>query len=263
MTTISVEVDPLLGRCAAAAAAAYHQAFRDHDRARLGSSAGIGADGTPTYLLDVLVESPVLDVAEAAGANVLSEEVGWIDRGSARTLVIDPLDGSANAVAGVPLCCFAAALAVDGVLTEAVVLWLDGNRSWAARRGVPGLSRSSGRTALDGASVSMLRPRPQNLGAFTAVALRAERVRVLGSSVLEACLVADGAVDAFCDPGGDIHRIVDLAATSLIVEAAGGAMIDAFGRPFSLEPDLSLRWSGIAAATPALAEAIADAVRTA
>ena len=75
--------------------------------------------------------------------------------------------------------------------------------------------------------------------------------------------MADGAVDAFCDPGGDIHRIVDLAATSLIVEAAGGAMIDAFGRPFSLEPDLSLRWSGIAAATPALAEAIADAVRTA
>jgi len=51
--------------------------------------------------------------------------------------------------------------------------------------------------------------------AWTRVAKRIDRVRVLGSSVLEGCLVADGAIDAFCDPGGDIHRIVDLAALDI------------------------------------------------
>lgn len=253
-------VHPLLGRCAAAAAAAYAAAFRERPRHELASSAGIGADGTATYLLDVLVEAPVLAVAEHAGVNVLSEEIGWVDRGSATTLVLDPLDGTANAVAGVPLCCFAAALAVDGVVEESLVVWLDGGRTWSARRGRPGPLRVTGRTALRGASVSMLRPRPANRAAFLAIADQVERVRVLGSSVLEACLVADGAIDAFCDPGGDVHRIVDVAATALIVEAAGGQMLDAFGRPFTLEPDLTLRWSGIAAATPELADALVAAI---
>ena len=91
-------------------------------------------------------------------------------------------------------------------------------------------------------------------GDTIASALLANGVRVLGSSVLEACLVADGAIDAFCDAGGDIHRIVDLAAVDLIVKAAGGVLIDLHGRALTFEPDLSLRWSGIVAATPQLAE---------
>jgi myo-inositol-1(or 4)-monophosphatase len=85
-------------------------------------------------------------------------------------------------------------------------------------------------------------------------------VRILGSSVIEACLVADGAIDAFCDPGGDIHRIVDIAAVSLIVEKSGGALRDAAGRPLNFSPDLTLRWSGIAAATPQLADEIASII---
>ena len=92
------------------------------------------------------------------------------------------------------------------------------------------------------------------------IADRAGRVRVLWTSVLEAALVADGAIDAFCDPGGDVHRIVDVAATSLLVEAAGGCVVDAFGRPFTFEPDLSLRWSGVFAASRSLADELVEAI---
>ncbi len=257
---MSERVHPVLAAAAAAASSAYRSAMATMSRAERSVLVGMGGDGTPTYLLDEIVEAPVLEVLASAGVNVLSEEVGWIDRGSAFTVVIDPVDGTANAAAGVPLACFAAALAVDGDLTEAFVLWLDGDRTWWARRDQPVERRVTVRTQLDGASVSLLRPRPETREAWNRIAVRADRIRVLGTSVLEASLVADGAIDAFCDPGGDVHRIVDLAATSIIVEHAGGVMIDLHGRPFTLEPDLSLRWSGIAAATPELAEELVAAV---
>lgn len=253
-------VHPVLEQAADAALAAYRHALASRPRGELAATVGLGGDGTPTYALDVIVEAPVLDVLARHGVNVLSEEAGWIDRGSALTVVMDPVDGTANAVAGVPLCAFGAALAVDGELTEALVVWLDGERRWAARRDDPSPVRTTGRTALDGAAVSMLRPRPATAPAWRRVAARAERVRVLGSSLLEGCLVADGATDAFCDPGGDVHRIVDLAATQLVVEAAGGVVRDVHGRPLTLTPDLSLRWSGIVAASAALADEIADEV---
>ncbi|MGB0112926.1 MAG: inositol monophosphatase family protein, partial [Ilumatobacteraceae bacterium] len=224
------------------------------------STVGPGADGTETYLLDEVVEAPVLDVLERHGVNVLSEEVGWIDRASSVTVVVDPVDGTANAAAGVPLSAFAAALVVDDVVREALVVWLDTGRRWSAIAGTPSTSLVSGRTSLDGASMSLLRPRPENRDAWLRIADRSSRIRVLGSSVLEAMLVADGAVDAFCDPGGDVHRIVDIAAAALVVEAAGGCVVDAYGRPFSFEPDLSLRWSGVFAASASMADEIVAAI---
>lgn len=254
---MSESIHPVLLEAARAASDAFDRAMATMDREARSRLVGLGGDGTPTYLLDEIVEAPVLEVFERHGVNVLSEEIGWIDRGSAITVVVDPVDGTANAAAGVPWSAFAAAIALDDRLTEAYVSWLGTPRTWWAHVDRPGPVTVSGRRELLGASVSMLRPRPTTLAAWVRVASRADRIRVLGSSVLEACLVADGAVDAFCDPGGEVHRIVDLAATSVIVRSGGGVMIDVHGRPFTLEPDLSLRWSGVAAATAELAEEIA------
>jgi myo-inositol-1(or 4)-monophosphatase len=250
----------VLREAATAAITAYRHAMTTTTRAERERDIGLGGDGTPTMALDAMVEAPVLDVLDRHGVNVLSEEIGWVDRGSSITVVVDPVDGTANAAAGVPLSCFAAALAVDGVLVEGLALWLDTGRSWWASTQRAETPTVTGRLHLDGASISMLRPRPTTSPEWYRLAARADRTRILGTSVLEACLVADGAIDAFCDPGGDVHRIVDLAATSLIVEAAGGYVCDVHGRPLTLESDLSLRWSGIVAASRELAEAIADEV---
>lgn len=215
-------------------------------------------DGTETFLLDVAVEGPVIETLRRYGVNVLSEEAGWIDRGSAVTVIVDPLDGTANAAAGVPVCAFSAAVVVDDDVRSARILWFDTGREWAASGARPSAMSVSGRRHLQGASISLLRPLPSTQRAWNHLAERAGRIRILGSSVLEAALVADGSIDLCCDPGGDVHRIVDIAAAKLIVEAAGGVVLDVHGRELTFEPDLRRRWSGVFAASRQLAnEAIA------
>ena len=250
----------LLSEMASVAENAYQFAMTNLTSAQRSADIGIGGDGTPTMFLDQFIEEPVLAVAEKFKINVLSEEVGWIDRGSAYTVVLDPVDGTANSAAGVPISGFSAAIVEDDIIVESLVTWLGTNYSWRAHCDDAVVQRTTGRTKLAGAALSMLRPRPSTWNTWSELAQTSERVRILGSSVIEACLVADGAIDAFCDPGGDIHRIVDIAAVSLIVEKSGGALKDAQGRPLSFSPDLSLRWSGIAAATPQLADEIASII---
>ena len=250
----------LLSEMASVAENAYQFSMTNLTSAQRSADIGLGGDGTPTMFLDQFIEEPVLAVAEKFKVNVLSEEVGWIDRGSAYTVVLDPVDGTANSAAGVPISGFSAAIVEDDIIKESLVTWLGTNYSWRAHCDDTAVQRTTGRTKLAGAALSMLRPRPSTWNTWSELAQTSERVRILGSSVIEACLVADGAIDAFCDPGGDIHRIVDIAAVSLIVEKSGGALKDAQGRPLSFSPDLSLRWSGIAAATPQLADEIASII---
>lgn len=253
-------VHPVLADAVRAAATAFAAARRVHGRVALAEKVAQGADGTPTMRVDALVEDAITAVAARHRVNLLSEEVGFVDLGSACTLVIDPLDGSANAAAGVPLSCVAGVLAVDGFPTEALTCWLDTGRCWHAVAGRPVPYRTSGRRELDGAAVSLLRPQQHIAEQWWRVAQRAGRIRILSSSCLEAVLVAEGSTDAFADAGSDTHRIVDLAAAMLTVPAAGGAVIDVHGRPLDLDPDLTRRWSGVVAATPQLAEELAATV---
>ncbi|WP_375002108.1 inositol monophosphatase family protein [Aeromicrobium sp. CTD01-1L150] len=258
------EVDVVLADTCRAAVSGVDRAWAQLDRSELVSSRRDGADGTPTFRVDEVVEDAIVDAAQQHGVNILSEELGFRDAGSAVTLVVDPLDGSANAAAGVPLSCFSAALVVDGEPVEALSCWLEQGHTLWARAGEPVGFRTSGTTRLDGAAVDLLRPKRHAGGdstdAWLRVAGRAGRIRVLSTTCLEAMLVAEGAIDAFADPGSDTHRIVDLAAAMLLVPAAGGAVVDAYGRPVEIDLDLTRRWSGIVAASPALAEQLADVV---
>jgi myo-inositol-1(or 4)-monophosphatase len=261
-----IDTHPVLQAAAAAALEAYTKARAEYDRAALAEAVADGADGTPTMRIDLIVETAILAAVEDQPVNVLTEETGWMDRGSAVTLVLDPVDGSANAAAGVPLSAFSGAIAVDGRFTEALTVWLDTGRSWQAHADRPSALRTSGRTSLDGAAVSLLRPHPAKAGpsaAWWAVARRAARIRVLSTSCLEAALVAEGATDAFADAATDTHRLVDLAAALVLADAAGGAVRDVFGRSLELDTDLTRRWSGVVAATPDLADELAGTLRAA
>lgn len=252
---------PALADAARAAARAFGDARAQYDRAGLAEKVQVGADGTPTMRLDILVDTAVAEVVNRHRVNLLSEEIGVIDNASAVTLVVDPVDGTANAAAGVPLSAFAGVVAVDGIATEALTCWFDTGRCWHAVAGQPVGYRTSGRTRLDGAAVSLLRPHGEDDDAWWRVARRAARIRVLSTSCLEAALVAEGSTDAFADAGSDTHRIVDLAAAMVMVPAAGGAVLDVQGRPLEIDNDLSRRWSGVVAATPELAEELVDTLR--
>ncbi|MTD56227.1 inositol monophosphatase family protein [Amycolatopsis pithecellobii] len=260
MIEIPEGTHPALAAVARAAATAFHDARSGHDRAALAEKIGMGADGTPTTRLDQLVDTAVAETAAAHRVNLISEEIGVVDNGSAVTLVVDPVDGTANAVAGVPLAAFAGVVAIDGTAVESLTTWLDTGRSWHAKAGERGPWRTSGRRELDGAAVNLLRPHPGNEAAWLRISRRAGRVRILSSSCIEAALVAQGSTDAFADAGSDTHRIMDIAAAAVLVPAAGGVVIDAFGRTVEIDPDLSRRWSGVVAATPELAEEIAATI---
>ncbi|HVX42607.1 MAG TPA: inositol monophosphatase family protein [Mycobacteriales bacterium] len=251
----------VLADAARAAAAAFREARSRYDRAALAETTQVGADGTDTMRLDLLVDDAIVEVARRHRVNLLSEEIGAVDHGSALTLVVDPVDGTANAAAGVPLSCFAGVIAVDGIAREALTCWLDTGRCWHAAAGRPSHLRTTGREKLDGAAVSLLRPHPHTEEAWLRVARRAGRVRILSTSCLEAVLVAEGSTDAFADAGSDTHRIMDLAAAMVTVPPAGGVVLDAYGRPLEIDPDLTRRWSGVVAATPALGEELAATIR--
>ncbi|MCI2420274.1 inositol monophosphatase [Saccharopolyspora sp. K220] len=251
----------VLAEAAKAASAAFRDARARYDRTELAETSSMGADGTASMRLDLLVEAGIAEVAEAHRINLLSEEVGFVDNGSAVTLVADPVDGTANAAAGVPLSAFAGAIVVDGTPIEALTCWLDTGRCWHAVAGQAAEFRTSGRRALDGAAVSLLRPHERSADAWWRVAKRAARVRILSTSCLEAMLVAEGSTDAFADAASDTHRIVDLVAAMVALPAAGGAVLDVHGRPLEITPDLHRRWSGVVAATQELAEELATTIR--
>lgn len=259
---VVADLHPALVAAAAAAQAAYLTAKVTKSRRELAEIIGVGGDGTPTMFLDQIVDEAVVAAVEPYGINILSEEIGWVDNGSAVTLVIDPVDGTANAVAGVPSCAFAGAIVIGDLITDAHISWLDSQRTFSAHRTKGGgleVSEplaTSGRTQLAGASIAMLRPRPETREAWNRIVEPTERLRVMGSSVIEGSLVTIGAVDAFVDAGGDVHRLVDLLPLVPFVEYAGGVIIDAFDRPIGFETDMSKRWSGIVAATPQLADEI-------
>ncbi|NLG55929.1 MAG: inositol monophosphatase [Rhodococcus sp.] len=257
--TIRTQAHPALLVTAEAASTAYREAQLKYSREQLKAIEMEGADGTPTMFIDVLVEDAIIAAARSIGVNVLSEERGWIDVGSSISLVIDPVDGSANAAAGVPLSCFSAAVVEDGEFTEALTSWLHTDeRWWASRQFSP--YRTSGCTNVADAAVSMLRPHARNWEAWGRVAREATRIRILSCSTIDAAFVANGAIDAFVDAGSDTHRLMDIAAAVVLVEASGGVVLDTLDRPIEFDTDLTRRWSGIVAATEELGHELRELI---
>ncbi len=77
---------------------------------------GIGASGDKTLAIDKQAEAAAIEVVlQARDTRVVSEERGEVGRKSSRwTVLLDPIDGSANFERGIPFFC--TSLAVVGAL---------------------------------------------------------------------------------------------------------------------------------------------------
>ncbi len=250
-------ISPIIAGAAAAAVAAYHHAKKNLGLHELRETHRMGQDGTPTKLLDELVESAVIEKVDSFNINVLSEEEGFIDKGSSITLIIDPVDGTGNATTGIPFSAFTAALVKDSIFMEGYTYWFEGDREWWAKRGESTSYQTSGSTELATSTISMIRPKGDG-HKFLKVAEASHKIRVLGSSAIEGALVAEGSLDAAIDPDSNTHRIVDLAAAKVFLDVAGGVLVDLNGKPFEYTTDITQRWSGVCAANEALAEKIIE-----
>ncbi|MCI4353608.1 MAG: inositol monophosphatase [Thermoplasmata archaeon] len=201
----------------------------------------MGAAGSPTEELDRIAEAQVFACLEEESVdwNVLSEEAGFVDRGGARLLVVDPVDGSHNALRGFPMSTVSLALgrATLSDIDVGVVHNLDNGVTHWAQRGL-GAFRDGHRL-----HSRKWEPRTElfcvNLGRHSTaraahLAEKGRRVRSLGCASLELVMVAQGSADAYFfenDTEGRNLRVTDIAAAYLIVRESGGGVSDAAQHP--------------------------------
>ncbi len=211
----------------------------------------IGADGTPTSRIDKVAENAVLMYLEREGlsVNVLSEEIGYVDRGGEETLVLDPIDGSTNSVIGLPYYTVSMAVGKEK-LSDIRIAYLrnlfTGDSYWAEK----------GKGAFkNGKRIRVREPVFNHLlvmnytGGYAhpeafVIAKKASTSRNLGCSSLELAMVAEGMADAFVMYSANYvrcERVVDIAASALILREAGGEIYDLEGNPLEMVFDLEHR----------------------
>lgn len=206
----------------------------------------MGADGSPTEEIDRIAEAKVLSTLDAEGVtwDLLSEEIGLVRRGGPWTLVVDPIDGSHNALRGLPYATVSLALGretLGGIEMGLVHDLTNGTNYWAVR----------GHGAFrDGRRISTRRwdARTElfflNLGRHStpralALAGKARRVRSLGCASLEMTMVAQGSSDVYFFENDTVNRnlrVTDIAAAYRIVSEAGGGVLDATSAPLEAFP---------------------------
>lgn len=275
MTTAAADWSPQRWHdvCTDAADAAC-AALRSLDPDTWADGVGIGADGTLTVEADRAAEAALLDVLDrrVPGAVVCSEEAGVSGDGDV-LLIVDPVDGTNNAVRGIPYWGLGIAVVVGGEPRHGFVRNVParhdvfGSRgddvgvTWSGRR--VGTSRC---TRLDEAVLASQRPaEPDALRRVERLFVRSRMTRLLGAAVVDlayvACGVLDGYVNVNTDPAmGFGEKVVDFAAGAVLIEAAGGVVTDVAGAPLPFAPDLAARVPVVAAATPELHDALLDAL---
>ncbi len=214
-----------------------------------GKTVCIGADGTPTSQIDKVAENAALMYIQDNGIplNVLSEEIGFVDNGAEETLVMDPIDGTFNAIAGIPY--YTISLAVGkSALSDVRIGYLRN----PATGDVYSAEKGSG-AYKNGCRVHVREPDMNNLfvmiymgnaahpDAF-ALAKRVKSSRSFGCASLEMTIVGEGEADGFLMKSNNYVRairVVDIAASTIFLREAGGEVYDLEGNvldmPFDIE----------------------------
>ncbi len=203
------------------------------------SAIGKGAGGDKTYPIDKRAEDIVIEEIENLNepATIVSEEYGWKDiRGGGKRILLDPIDGSKNALSGIPL--FSTSIAVvDGntvgdTIMGYVVNLISGDEFWAIRGNGSFLNGSRIKTQ-QGDDILVVAYEAQtpkiDIPRVLPLLCVSRRTRCLGSTALDLCHLAQGALSIFVTPAAS--RSFDFAAGWLIVEEAGGIVTDLDGNP--------------------------------
>lgn len=231
---------------------------KDAPSETFGDELRIGADGTPTKRVDEIAEQAILRrLDEAKGLDVLSEEAGYLQRGGDRLLVIDPIDGTTNAVRGIPFYCVS--LAIGTKLLADVECGLVMN---LCTGDVFEAAKGRGAT-LNGRAIRAKATAKSPV--YATSGMRADELppargilRSFGASALEMCLVAQGAIEGY-HYAKPILRVIDIAASTLIVREAGGVVLDVEGKDLDLPLSLAPRFGLTAGANRSVASTLMGA----
>jgi myo-inositol-1(or 4)-monophosphatase len=258
-------------------------ALREHVLPHLGSHgarahAGDAAGGDVTFAIDARAEELLQSfLAERApGVAFYSEDAGLVVPNGAppeHVLVVDPVDGTRPALAGLESCCVSVAAApfgegvTMGDVTVGCCVEIPSGRVFLAERGAGlvegGPPRLSANERLDRMFWTFgFRGRPalplvEVLGDLIDVSSVGGASFDLGSACFDTLCVVDGRLDAYVEPGPllvervpgmreEFERVgggavlnnspYDLAAAVLIASEAGAVVTDAAGEPFDDRP---------------------------
>lgn len=217
--------------------------------------------------LDYAIERQVRAFLEdrSRGIGFLGEEEGAHDNGGDATWVLDPIDGTANFVRGIPLCAVALALVRDGhaVLGVVDLPFLSSRYSAALGTGATLNSKrirvaatndlhdaiiSIGDYAVGAASEAKNALR---LAVTEQLTRRVQRVRMLGSAATDLTWVGSGNLDATILLS---NKPWDTAAGVVIAREAGARVVDKDGSDHALNSQATI------AAAPQLIDKIVDLV---
>lgn len=194
-----------------------------------------GAVHSETKRLDQVAEEAVIEHLRRYRLcrTLISEECGRIEiGGDTGTVFLDPIDGTYNALNGIPFFALSIAYAEGGEVIMGYVRDLANRETFTAERGRGALLngepiRTSPTCLLEESAMSVYGRKfdPANV---LALGRTIRRWRLLGASALELCYVGAGRLDGFIDLRGTL-RVTDAAAGILICTEAGGMVTDRDG----------------------------------
>jgi myo-inositol-1(or 4)-monophosphatase len=206
----------------------------------------MGADLTPTKKIDQVAEDCIVTFLQEHPlcSLLISEEAGKIKfEGDCGTIFLDPVDGTFNAVAGIPFYALSIAYAEKGVVQKAFVRDLASGETFTAEKGK--YARCDGNviqvskvSQLDECAMSIY-GRKFDLTSMMQLGQKIRRWRLLGASALELCYIGCGRVDGFVDLRGTL-RVTDAAAGMLICSEAGGKVTDLEGKSIRFPKEVTI-----------------------
>jgi fructose-1,6-bisphosphatase/inositol monophosphatase family enzyme len=225
------------------------------------SSIGVGAGGDVTKFIDKLAEDVAIDILNKSKVNInlLSEEAGFLNHDGSYTFVLDPIDGTRNAYRGIPF--YAVSLAIGkskmSDVEYAIVKNIPTDDTFTAEKGHGaflnnkkiGVPEIPHKEPLSSLALGI------NFDKITISLAKKNKVRSLGSASLEMCMVAIGALD-FYIIGKEYMRVIDIAASTLILREAGGFVKNIYGMELDMPFNLDERSSVVAACSEELIKKI-------
>ncbi|MFX1558329.1 MAG: inositol monophosphatase family protein [Promethearchaeota archaeon] len=225
----------------------------------------LGAGGDITMLIDTVAENVIIESLKQLNVDILliSEEIGEIfignrDRAikSKRVLIVDPLDGSNNAVRGIPYSSVSLAYAegthMKDIIKAVIIDIYTKDVYWAVKNKGAFLNNnpiSVSEIDITEKCFFELNLPMKNLFTYinklAPIIKRFYRVRILGSSALTLCHIAKGSMEAFINLRTS-NRLVDVAAGFLILKEAGGKIFSINGTAIDRELSINTKFPFVA-----------------
>jgi myo-inositol-1(or 4)-monophosphatase len=238
---------------------------------------GVGAGGDVSKRIDLTAEKALIDCLSKheISFTLISEESGTKKIGfgpSEYYVTTDPVDGTTNAVHGLPFS--ANVIAVSGKpwlkdVETAIVHDIVHDITYTAQKGegafrngqkIKSSEISELADAVIGVDLNTFRIE-QLVAKLEGLFKIGKHFRHFGANALELCYVADGRTDAFVDIRGKL-RVTDMVASYLIIREAGGIIVLPEGTELNVPLEATQRLSFIAAGNMKLYETIQKALKS-